>query len=377
MNAYFSPDYFTARERFRDAVARANGRLTALAIDATAPDARSLTIDVAWFGAERPHRAIVHCSGVHGVEGFAGSAIQLQWLDRGIGPLPDDGAVILFHVVNPYGMAWRRRVNPRNVDLNRNCLPSGHPYVGAPPHYDRLDGFVNRPGAPGRDWFYARAAYLVCRFGLVSLRQAIAEGQYVNPRGLFFGGAALEQEPRLVRRLVEDRLSRVARLTAIDVHTGLGQFGRDVLLVSEAQGSPAFEALRSAYGRRITSADPRRGPAYRARGTFETMFREAVPAARIHFLVQEFGTFSALKVFRALRMENQRFHAAAHVSRGTGEGHLADVFSPPDAAWQAAVLERGGAVVDEAVRALGLPDPAPGGSGLDGRSTGGAPSMGL
>jgi hypothetical protein len=40
-----------------------------------------------------------------GVEAFAGAAIQLQWLDGGIRDVPKDGAIVLVHVVNPYGMS--------------------------------------------------------------------------------------------------------------------------------------------------------------------------------------------------------------------------------------------------------------------------------
>lgn len=32
------------------------------------------------------------------------------------------GLLIIAHVVNPYGMSWRRRWNENNVDLNRNFL---------------------------------------------------------------------------------------------------------------------------------------------------------------------------------------------------------------------------------------------------------------
>ena len=81
---YFSPNYVTARTQFRKAVEKAGGRLRALQIDAKGPNGEELTIDIAWFGAEKPKRVLVHSSGLHGVEAFAGSAVQLQWLDEGI-----------------------------------------------------------------------------------------------------------------------------------------------------------------------------------------------------------------------------------------------------------------------------------------------------
>ena len=57
----------------------------------------------------------MHSSGLHGIEGIAGSAIQLFWLQQSIPLLPKDRAIILVHVLNPYGMAWLRRFNEDNV----------------------------------------------------------------------------------------------------------------------------------------------------------------------------------------------------------------------------------------------------------------------
>ncbi len=351
MPSPFSGDYFTARQRFRQAVADAGGRLTSLALAARGPDGEVLTIEIGWFGPDNPARAILHASGVHGVEAFAGSAIQLQWLADGL-DLPSDCAAVIVHVVDPYGMAWGRRVNARNVDLNRNCLGPGDPYAGAPEGYAALNDFVNPSGAAPDAWFHVRAAWLACRHGLPALRQAIAGGQYANPKGLFFGGSSLEEEPRLLRELLCSRLPGVRRLVGIDVHTGLGPFARDTLFVNDPPDSPAFGALSGACGR-IVSPDPRRPSGYRARGTFDAIVRQALPGAQVLFVVQEFGTYSPLPVFRALRLENWRFHHRGGGNKATGTGELVPIFSPGDAAWRAAVLDRGRALIEGAIRLAG------------------------
>src|ERR1044071_4619533 len=114
---FFSPDYSTARGRFREAAARAGGRLEAIALDPKGPKGESLGIDIVWFGAVSPRRVVLHSSGLHGVEGFAGSAIQLQLL-ADLPILPEDAAIVVVHALNPYGMVWLRRFNENNVDLN-------------------------------------------------------------------------------------------------------------------------------------------------------------------------------------------------------------------------------------------------------------------
>ena len=348
----FSRDYAHARERFRHAVVRRGGSLATLPLTARGPAGEALTIDVGWFGSSTPSRVVVHSSGVHGVEAFAGAAIQLQWLEEGIDGVPEDGAIVLVHVVNPYGMAWLRRVNEHNVDLNRNCLAAHDAYAGAPDGYEALRRFLNPAGPPpAREWFHLKALWFIARFGLPALKQTIAGGQYVDPRGLFFGGTELEEEPRVLRHFVHERMRDVRHLIGLDVHTGLGPFGVDSLLASDAPATPAFTALRAAYGDRVAAPGSGGHPAYTAKGTYDTIFREALPEATVHFVVQEFGTCDVLRTFRALRTENRRHHNGSGTVAPV-ESELREIFSPPDPAWRAAVLSRGRTAIDQAMRLL-------------------------
>src|SRR5581483_1033981 len=90
---FFSSDFSTARQRFRHALGHAGGTLHSLPIDAKGPQGEELTIDIGWFGPERPRRALLHSSGLHGVEAFAGSAIQIRLLGD-LPPLPSDTALV-------------------------------------------------------------------------------------------------------------------------------------------------------------------------------------------------------------------------------------------------------------------------------------------
>lgn len=40
--------------------------------------------------------------------------------------------MLFIHAVNPYGFAWRRRVNENNVELNRSFLLEGETHEGCP-----------------------------------------------------------------------------------------------------------------------------------------------------------------------------------------------------------------------------------------------------
>ena len=184
---YFSPDYETARGRFRAAATAVGAALHSIALPAEGPRGEALCIDIAWLGALRPRRVFLHTSGVHGVEAYTGSAAQLALLDSPPAPGPQD-ALILVHVLNPFGMAWLRRANERNVDLNRNFLLNGEHWSGAPELYSALDPLLNPASPPAHDGFSVRAAATVMRYGFHRVKQAVAEGQYEFPRGLFFGG---------------------------------------------------------------------------------------------------------------------------------------------------------------------------------------------
>ena len=348
---YFSPDYVTARTRFRQAVDRAGGRVTSLELTARGPAGEDLTIDIAWFGADRPTRAFVHSSGVHGVEAFMGSAIQLQWLAEGLPEMPEEAAIVLVHVINPFGMAWLRRFNENNVDLNRNFLGPDEAYAGAPDGYAALDSFLNPPSPPSRDLFYLRAGWLILRVGLPALRQAIAGGQYVNPKGLFFGGASLEEGPERLHRYARDRLADVSHLVVVDVHTGLGPFAVDTLLVHAAdQGDPLFLKMQETFGDRVSSMDPDRGPAYRVQGSYDTMFSRALSQADVYYVAQEFGTSSAVQVVKALRAENRWHHYGGGRIDHPTKRDLKLAFIPEDESWRRTALNRGRTVVRQALR---------------------------
>src|SRR5204862_4906486 len=104
-----------------------------------------LTIDAAVFGAGRPRRVVLVTSGLHGVEGFVGSAVQAALLEDAFTSWqpPAGAAVVLLHALDPFGFDQLRRTNADNIDLNRNFLRPGEAYAGSPPGYAALDPLLN------------------------------------------------------------------------------------------------------------------------------------------------------------------------------------------------------------------------------------------
>jgi hypothetical protein len=138
MSNCFSDHYLEARDKFLAAARDAGAELSHFALGHKGPEGSELFTDAAWLGHRDAKSVIVTISGTHGVEGFFGSATQVEWLWRAKGaPFPKDVAALHIHALNPYGFAWLRRTNEGNVDINRNWMDFANP-LPASPLYDEL-----------------------------------------------------------------------------------------------------------------------------------------------------------------------------------------------------------------------------------------------
>ncbi len=217
----FPADYFEARSRFRE-LAQRHTEVDTLPVMAAGSDGKPLTLDAAYFGVEHPSRLLLLTSGVHGVEGYAGSVVQHQLLANPF-PLTAGMGALLVHAVNPWGYVHGRRVNENNVDLNRN----GPDHFPGPlnPAYARLEPWLSPRTPPtGRydDFWWGALRALARGGGYRSLKQAVAGGQYEYPHGLFYSGTRRELSlVRLGELLAQHRYASVRDLIHLDIHTGL------------------------------------------------------------------------------------------------------------------------------------------------------------
>jgi len=287
---------------------------------------------------------LIHSSGIHGVEGFAGSAIQCAFLAQ-MPAIARDAASLFVHILNPYGMAWLRRCNENNVDLNRNFLGIDEPYSGMPEGYAEYDAFLNPPRPRRGELFSLRAAWLIARHGLPRLKQAVAAGQYERPKGLFFGGDRLQEGPRLYQEYLAKKFAAPARVVAVDVHTGLGKAGEDTLLVDPAQ----CERLRNVFGPCVAPLDSEHSVAYRHRGGLHEMLSRIFSESQFDFLGQEFGTLTPLRVLYALREENRWHHYEPGRMDHPSKEILKNAFCPRESSWRESVMKRGRQVLLEAM----------------------------
>jgi hypothetical protein len=349
---YFPDTFFSSRCRFVEAARQAGAEMFSLPVSTvTQGFPEPLTIEIAVCGSLSARKKILHISGTHGAEGAAGAAIQHAIL-REQKPIPEDCAVIFVHCLNPWGMSMQRRVNEANVDLNRNSVLNPEQRRGAPAGYDDIRSILLPGRAMGFAEFIGRALWKVVRYGFPAVKQAVTGGQFVDPNGLFFGGHELQPELVALREWLSTALSESQRVISIDVHTGLGEFGEDALLLDVADESDEFQRVSLNFGKdRVQGCDPHTSIAYVTTGTLSELIHASFPGATVDCMVQEFGTSAPFKVLHALREENQRFFASDRQFSGRSDTNLATVFMPSSSSWRNRVLARGLAVYGQALAA--------------------------
>ncbi|GDX78418.1 deacylase [Deltaproteobacteria bacterium] len=322
----FSPDYAAARDRFRAATKRFEGGAFEVA--------PGLTIDWAWSGPENAPAVLLYTSGLHGVEGFGGGAAQLEALS-----LADTSTAVLWvHALNPFGWANLRRVNEANVDLNRNFNPEGG-FSGADPAYAALDGLLNPQSPPGGfDPFWLKAGWAVATQGFGALKNAVVSGQYVFPKGLFYGGAALQPGPAWVLPFLLERLRGRERVVHVDWHSALGRYGGRTLLLEGAVEAREIQRVKAAFGEDVRAWDPADPQGYLIRGGLTGALLQGLPGVRYDGLTIEFGTLSNLAVLARLRAENRLHHWGQPALNHPAKAGMREAFAPLDPAWQERVL---------------------------------------
>jgi hypothetical protein len=356
----FSQDYESARNRFRAAALRLGCALEAHAIESRGPSGEQLAIDVAILGSASEARTLILSSGLHGVEGFFGSALQLGLLERWE-RAPDERPplrCVFVHAINPYGFAWRRRVDEHNVDLNRNFLGADEAYRGSPAGYARLDALLNPRGRAARfEPLRLKLIAAIARYGIPALKQAIAGGQYDYPQGLFYGGSEPARANRILSANFERWLGGAESVVHLDLHTGLGQWARCKLLVDHALSEPQGRWISERFGRDAFETPEMRDTqkvAYATRGNF-LRWGLAHSGGRQYLAANaEFGTYGVLRAVAALRAENQchHWHDAGDASLEEAKRELVEVFCPRSDAWRTRVLERGREIVGRAIGGL-------------------------
>ena len=306
------------------------------------PDHGELATDVLWLGVEDAARVVIFISGTHGIEGYAGSAIQRFLLGQLSNAnelrIPSDVALLFIHALNPWGMAWGRRCDEQGIDLNRNFVDFNQP-LPANPHYPQaktwlqLDDAVERRGGLEK---------LEQRLGRTAYEQAVSGGQYVDRDGPFYGGNGPAFGNHTIEQIIDSYHLSNRKLTVIDLHTGLGPWGYGELICDHPAGSAGECYARQLFGDAV--AVPAKGSSFSVPKLGLLDYRwHRLMAADSCFLTLEFGSYATDDLFNVIIDDHNlwrkfRTPAQAVDIMAAQRQRMVRHFCPDDRYWRQAVL---------------------------------------
>ncbi|KAL4125208.1 hypothetical protein PRIC2_008793 [Phytophthora ramorum] len=373
VEAHFSDSYYEARALFRARAKAADAKLFSLPLEHLSP--LDLTVDVAVLPGSS-ERVLLYISGTHGVEGFAGSAIQAALLERAVARANTDKlkpTVIFVHALNAFGFAQLRRFNEHNVDLNRNWLtpeefeerqardPNRLGYLDV---YELLNPKDLRSV---KNWFWVKAIMHLATKGFDTIKQATIGGNYRFSDTIFYGGTQLEPSLALLQAFLREHVDfdAVTKFAMVDVHTGLGPAGVDTLMLGAGSDMVVARSVFTGpeYADKVVFVHDNENPVSRGYDgvggfTFDGVANLLGPQTKGNTLLfcQEFGTVPGVFILKAMIEENSMYHhSPSSVNRLPYAQKLRDVFYlHQSSSWKSEVLRRGADVYDRLHRYLSL-----------------------
>ena len=329
--------------RFIQAAQAVHAQLAFFPHPLSGPDGEALGTDVALVGNPAAKRFMVILSGTHGVEGYYGSDCQTAWLQSAAHQsLPDDVAVLLIHLINPWGTAWRRRVNEDNIDLNRNYLDFSAPLpVNAA--YEQVHDIYACPTleGPARTAADHKLAEWIQKLGWAGFGSITEAGQYQHADGFFYGGQSASWSNRTLHAILQQYLAQAGVAMCFDLHSGAGAYGHPMLMTIAKSPYPAFAEAQACFGPWLyaiftqTPAKTDSGVVPNATGYTSQALLDALPHVQVLPMVIECGSFDPASIHTALRNDHW-LHLFGQPNTPAGKAisqHLLDQFLPPDPDW--------------------------------------------
>jgi hypothetical protein len=353
----FAQTYAEARGKFAAAADAAGCDLHSHVHPLLGRDGETLALDVVLQGRRDAAPLLIVSSGCHGVEGFCGSAVQVELLRDAAWrqAVHDSGVAVLhLHALNPYGFSWWRRTTHENVDLNRNF----HDFSQAlpvNPGYDELAALLVPAQWPPTPEVNLRLGRFLAERGLPALQQAVSGGQYDHPEGLFYGGRNPSWSNLALRGVLRDHGRRCTQLGWIDLHSGLGESGRGERIFAGAAGdAQALQRARHWWGAAVTAIHDGSASSAVLSGQMSVLAAQECPQAQATGIALEFGTVPMLPLIDALRADQwlENHPQAPEVQRQAIKRQLRDAFYTDTDAWKEGVLAQAREAALQAVQGL-------------------------
>lgn len=191
---------------------------------------------------------ILLTTGVHGMEGYIGSAMLDVFFEEVYPTLNRENTGILIVAnVNPYGMKYMRRYNENNVDLNRNFIEDWENFdLSSNKEYPKVESFLQPEGKMRNAFWHEVAFYLslakeALTVGAGTISDALLTGQYEYAKGVYYGGNGDEKSTTYLKGVFADCLDgSYENIIHIDIHSGYGP--RYNMVIFNSVQDPTTEA---------------------------------------------------------------------------------------------------------------------------------------
>lgn len=361
----FPTSYAESRTQFLDSMHRLT-KVKAQITSFKVPSRKDtdLTVDIAYLQAtKKTKNLVILMAGVHGGEAYAANAVLSQFIQNSLPELNNEQTGFIFvHALNPYGFKYFHRTTENNIDLNRNFPLSEDLYSQSNEQYKeirnilveeiplRILNFHNITMLP-------RVGWLLVTKPKGFLLQATAGGQYIDPKGLFYGGNKPEPQIIFLQDYLKKTGSKYQNIYYVDLHTGYGKKG-----VLHLFGSTNLSEKHKTFTEKVFADEKIDYGSdknfYKTSGDSVAFISALFKDKNVSAMCFEFGTLDSqttigsFRSLQTLRFESQGFlHGYA-----TAKDHIEStemsirMFAPQNSEWRNQVLEQGEKQLDKSLQ---------------------------
>ena len=369
--SYYRESYEANRAAFRESCRNIAARVPRTRAGALAVASRKetdLTIDTCGVPSGDRRRLLIVTSGVHGGEGYASSAVQRSIMDL-LSARSQRPEMLFVHAVNPFGMKVFRRVTEENIDLNRNFDVDEKLFQVKNEGYREVRDLLN-PETPANlssfthRFFALRAIANIALKGMGKLRQAVLQGQYEYPKGIYYGGGRYDLQKALLDPVLKEATRNRHLVVLVDLHTGYGARGT-AHLFPNAPPNEAVRKLTESVFQDAPTVDWGDGADfYTTYGDFSSYVGKIMGSKSLYVpMVMEFGTLNSqttkgsIDSIHITILENQSYqYGCTRPSDCKEIAHrYREMFFPSSPAWRSKIMRDSAQTFTRAVdRMMGL-----------------------
>lgn len=318
--AYFQKSYEESRKAFVDQSEKLKNKYQGIQIFSSKVPSKidqDLSMEFCYLPAQKKtEKLLILTSGVHGVEGFVGSAVQQMFMNEVLElEMLDEVGILMVHGINPYGFKYTRKVTENNIDFNRNCDVEKSLFQFKNEGYNDLADMLNPVGEVNsasfrNKFFMVDIVNRLLQESMSTLRQAALQGQYQHAKGIYYGGSEFEPQLGTLGEIFKTYAKDYNMVFNIDLHTGYGERGTSHLFPNPIKDEKVKSSLEEIFeGYKIDWGDS--DDFYLINGSFTDYIGKLFPEKYYMPMLLEYGTLNSqttlgsVKSIHNMILENQ------------------------------------------------------------------------